>query len=98
MYEVLLFEELKSGRYTIFVGRSHYYIGEFVSGARFKNVFAVFKEGYIRMFQDQYFVDTCVFHRFVSKEEIQKCYRNAFERRAVNQIISSILHHPFTWY
>lgn len=101
MYETLTFKQLKPGMYCIFVGQRHYYIGEFVSlgkAAQFKNIYATFPEGYVRMFQDQYFSENCVYRRDVSKEELKNAYRNAFERRALHQILSSLFNHPFLWY
>lgn len=97
MYEVVPFVKLKAGLYCIFVGKQHYYIGEFVSlttVAQFKNIHATFPQGYVRMYQDQYFADNCVFKRFVTKEEQQADY----ERRIVNKIISTLVNHPFRWY
>ena len=101
MYEVVPFEKIESGFYRIFVGLQHYYVADFVSlhhTAQFKNVYATFPKGTVRMFQDQYFTNNCVYHRFISKEEIQKYYQLFFERRAVNQIISSIINYSFLWY
>ena len=97
MYEVVPFTKLKPGTYCIFVGKTHYYIGEFVSlntVAQFKNIHATFPHGYVRMYQDQYFSETCVFKRFVTKEE----ERADYERRMINKIISTLVNHPFVWY
>lgn len=101
MYEAVSFTQLKPGMYCIFVGKKHYYIGEFVSVgtvAQFKNIHATFPEGYVRMYQDQYFADNCVFKRFVSKEEQQKVYRDAYERKTLQKILSALLNEDFIWY
>lgn len=98
MYEVVPFIELKPGSYRIFVGKTQYYLGDFVSlqsSAMFKNIIAYFPHGYVRLFQEQYFGNNCIYHRYITKEEQQRAYREAFERRALYQIMSSILNHPF---
>jgi len=101
MYQIVPFKELKPGMYRIFVGRIQYYLGDFVSlhnTAKFKNIVATFPHGYVKLYQDQFFGNTCIYHRIISKEEMLTAYRNAFEKRAVNQIISYLLHHTFLWY
>jgi len=41
--------------------------------------------------------DAKLFKRVVYKEEIMATYRRAFEKRAVEQIVSNVLGHPFKY-
>jgi len=42
--------------------------------------------------------DTKIFKRVIYEEEQRNAHRRAFEKRAVEQIVSTVLGHPFKYY
>ena len=102
MYEPVEAEKLLVGKvYSINLGKSHH-IGKFkrmvnensYGYAEFSDV--VKKENGVRFpigYPFAWFYRTQSFYRKLSEEEVEQKYRRAFERRAVNQIISNMIGH-----
>lgn len=87
----------------------HYYIGRFIcsyaatdSGIRlnsFWNVKCVMPYGSVCMSPcPMDFLESRVYKRVITDEEVKRANREAFEKRAVNQILSSILGHRVQLY
>jgi len=82
----------------------YYYIGRFISsyeatdnGTRlnsFWNVKCIMPYGSVCMNPSpMHFLESRIYKREITDEEVKKANREAFEKRAVNQILSAILGH-----
>lgn len=111
LYELATVEKLSIINYYVIrsVRADGYYCGQFghtfrqVDGSRvicffnarfvWDNSENLFSKRYPYFYTD----DSKFFKRVVFEEEQRATYRRAFEKRAVEQIISSILGHPFKY-
>ena len=111
MLQPVLFNNLIVGEtYQIHVGQNYYYIGTFIQPVVlhvvehlgvFDEMRCVHRNANPRCFlspSPQYFRVNRMFYRHVDNLEIMQKYREAFERRATNQIISFILGHVVQFY
>ena len=101
LYKTTPFSELACYcHYTIHVGAPHYYVGTSMGRleqiAVFWHVTAVWpveKPGMV-MVSPQHFSSERTFKLIVYEKEQREAYQEAFERRALRQILESILGHP----
>jgi len=82
--DAVLFYASKNGKVSVFRNVERYY-----NFNPLRKIYYVCTE---------YFDGSCIYHRIVSKVEQKKAYAAAFEKRAVNQIIASIVKHPGNFY
>jgi len=105
------FEELQLYKlHTIHVEKEYYYVGTYQGNYKFKyptqwtasfqNVHQVFYDNSDRVVVKylKYYNEDCVFKRTVEPHEERYAYRVAFEKRAVNQIVASIIGHAGDYY
>jgi hypothetical protein len=104
LYQTVKAEELVCyNHYTIHAEERCYYTGTSMGLtddlAIFWNMVSVFPgRGVIKMVSPQYFSKERLFKRIIYESEQKRAYRNAFEKRAVNQIIASIVGHGGAYY
>lgn len=111
LYKPTMFSELTSFvNYTIHVSEDHYYVGMCMglitepTLATFLNPRVVYKEkeGAAKRIciraPPLYVSDKRTFKRIIYEKEQNAAYRAAFEKRAVNQIVSSIVGHAGDYY
>jgi|LauGreDrversion4_2_1035121.scaffolds.fasta_scaffold932671_1 hypothetical protein len=66
--------------------------------ACFIDVVQVYDDIHYRMNLPGWFFPSCEFYRLVCEREMKQKYRDAFERRAVNQIVSHLIGHDGCYY
>ena len=105
LYQAISCDELEIDQYyAVRTNPTYYYIGKFVKqhGELFKfyDTFVVlFGNRQIERAKDPfdrsplYFTNDKLFMRIVYEKEQKDTYRSAFEKRAVNQIVASIIGH-----
>lgn len=82
--DTILFYASKNGKVSVFRDAERYY--DFNPT---RKIYTVSKE---------WFDGNSIYHRIVSKMEQRRAYVAAFEKRAVNQIVASIVKHPGNFY
>ena len=81
----------------------YYYVGVYLGGFTqdsviFETVVRVYPGGTKQIRGSKCFSKDLVFKRIVNELEQRKAYRDAFEKRAVNQIVGSIVGHAGAYY
>ena len=80
----------------------HHYIGAYLGCIQglfiFENVERVYPDDTEILIGPKCFSTAMLFKRIVYESEQKKAYRDAFEKRAVNQIIGSIVGHAGAYY
>jgi hypothetical protein len=106
MYEQVAPENLlKDQLYRITLGKN-YHVGRFNrivdenshGYAEFTDVFKVIEGVYYPINYPAWIYLSDKFFRELREEEVARTYQDAFERRAVNQIVSSVIGHNVSYY
>lgn len=110
LYQLVTADELNTWNYYTVHGENQlgYYVGQFVFLYKNENIAAfhhmkfVYYHGTLgnRPMVNRYYVEVKakIFKRLVYNEEQRAKYRAAFEKRAVEQIISHVLGHRFFYF